>query len=440
MSRSKILKIKYMNAKINDVKSEISSITNLATNPSISAKINEFKGEIPNITTTAVTTVENKIPNVSNLVKKTDYNTKISKIENKIATDHNHDKYITAQEFNKVTSESFTVRLKQANLASKNDIANFVNKTDFDNKLKDVTSNKNELNELSKKVKAISTKRLKKDLNNKFSIPNGAKCFSSGIFQNCFVFIPSKRYIKYFSGTTQIESWKSNGISEENIKNITKSDNNFAPTLVDHHLLPDMSFNGHCLINNFYIPKKVINLYISYTLGPQLRNSNTDFTLGNGLFGPVNLTKNADLDKNKYSGYGIGFDSRSELSLPHGILGKHFIIFGADMSLFVHVDNKGKDILILGERPTQGLGNTTLTSEAKYPVNFTQSGKRFVLRLHYNGSNSFLFVNATKVYQFKARNSEIKDYVQCLGNISKDFKINNMKKAGLKGLVKIFFC
>ena len=58
-----------------------------------------------------------------------------------------------------------------------------------------------------------------------------------------------------------------------------------------------MSFNGHCLINNFYIPKKVINLYISYTLGPQLRNLNTDFTLGNGLFGPVNLTKNADLDK-----------------------------------------------------------------------------------------------------------------------------------------------
>ena len=201
-----------------------------------------------------------------------------------------------------------------------------------------------------------------------------------------------------------------------------------------------MSFNGHCLINNFYIAKKVINLYISYTLGPQLRNLNTDFTLGNGLFGPVNLTKNADLDKNKYSGYGIGFDSRSELSLPDGILGKHFIIFGADMSLFVHADNKGKDILILGERPTQGLDNTTLTSEAKYPINFTQSGKRFVLRLHYNGSNSFLFVNATKVYQFKARNSEIKDYVQCLGNISKDFKINNMKKAGLKGLVKFFFC
>ena len=77
------------------------------------------------------------------------------------------------------------------------------------------------------------------------------------------------------------------------------------------------------------------------------------------------------------------------------------------MSSSVHVDNKEKDILILGEGPTQQLDDTTLTAEAKYPINFTQSGKRFVLSLHYNGSNSFLFVNATKVYQFKAKNSKI---------------------------------
>ena len=114
--------------------------------------------------------------------KKPDCNTKINEIEMKII-DHNHDKYITTPEFNKLTAESFAARLKQANLASKSDIANFVNKTDFDNKLKDVTSNKNELNELSKKVKAISTKGLTKDLINKFSILNGAKYFSSGIFE-----------------------------------------------------------------------------------------------------------------------------------------------------------------------------------------------------------------------------------------------------------------
>ena len=87
-----------------------------------------------------------------------------------------------------------------------------------------------------------------------------------------------------------------------------------------------------------------------------------------------------------------------------------------------------KDILILVEGPTQRLNDSTLTAKAKYHNSLTQSGKRFVLSLHYNGSNSFLFVNTTKVYQFKAKGSEIKDYALCLGNISKDFTINNMKK------------
>ena len=98
------------------------------------------------------------------------------------------------------------------------------------------------------------------------------------------------------------------------------------------------------------------------------------------------------------------------------------------MSSSVHIDNKNKDILILAKGPTQGLGDATLTAEAKYPINFTQPNKRFVLRLHYNESNSFLFVNATKIYQFKAKDSEIRNYRLCLGNISNNFTINNMKK------------
>ena len=73
------------------------------------------------------------------------------------------------------------------------------------------------------------------------------------------------------------------------------------------------------------------------------------------------------------------------------------------MSSFVHIDNKGKDILILGEGPTQGLDDTTLTAEAIYPIKFAQPNKRFILSPHYNGSNSFLYINATKIYQFKAK-------------------------------------
>ena len=139
--------------------------------------------------------------------------------------------------------------------------------------------------------------------------------------------------MKQFSGTTWIESWKSNGISEESIGNITKSGSNFAPTFVDHHVLTDINFNRHCLVkNNIFIPKKVINLYISYILGPQLRNLNTYFTLCNCLFGSGSLTKNVDLDKYKNSGYGIGFDSDSEFSLSDDSVGKNVNIFGADKS------------------------------------------------------------------------------------------------------------
>ena len=82
---------------------------------------------------------------------------------------------------------------------------------------------------------------------------------------------------------------------------------------------------------------------------------------------------------------------------------RNVIFFGAHMSPYLHIDNKGRDILVFGEGPTQVLDDTTLTAEAKYPINFTQSGKRFILSLQYNGSNSFLFVNVTKVYHSKQR-------------------------------------
>ena len=102
----------------------------------------------------------------------------------------------------------------------------------------------------------------------------------------------------------------------------------------------------------------------------------------------------------------------------------------------MHVDNKEKDILILGEGPTQGL-NHPLIVEAKYPINFKQFAKRFVLNLHYYGSNSLLFVDTIKIYKIKE--IEIKAYALFLGNVSKDVTINNMKKTGLKGVLN-FLC
>ena len=74
---------------------------------------------------------------------------------------------------------------------------------------------------------------------NKYKILNDAKCFSLGILQHFLVFISANKYFNFFSSTTENYSWKSNGMSEESIKNITASHNNFAPTLVNSYPLPD---------------------------------------------------------------------------------------------------------------------------------------------------------------------------------------------------------
>ena len=163
------------------------------------------------------------------------------------------------------------------------------------------------------------------------------------------------------------------------------------------------------------------------------------FTLRGCLFGSVKLTKNTDPDKYSYSGYGIGFDTQIEYSLPDGSVGKNVIIFRADMSSSVHIDNKGKDILILGKGITQGL-NHKWAAEALYSINFTRPGIKSFLSLYYHGSNSFFFANATKIYQFKAKESEIKKYLLCLGNISVDFSANNIKKVTIEWVCVLFFC
>ena len=107
------------------------------------------------------------------------------------------------------------------------------------------------------------------------------------------------------------------------------------------------------------------------------------------------------------------------------------------MSTSIHIDNTGKDILVLGRGPTQGL-ESTLTAEKMYSINFTATKKKFCLSLHYNGANSYLFVNGTEIIKFKAKDSNIVASPLSLGNISKDWSVDNMKKAGFTGYVYDF--
>ena len=108
------------------------------------------------------------------------------------------------------------------------------------------------------------------------------------------------------------------------------------------------------------------------------------------------------------------------------------------MSLSPHIDNKRKDILILGKDPTQGLGEHSLTAEKMYSINFTVTRKKFCLRLHQNGANSYLFVNGKEIIKFKAKDSEIVPTPLSLGNITKEFSEGNTKKKGLNGYVYDF--
>ena len=103
------------------------------------------------------------------------------------------------------------------------------------------------------------------------------------------------------------------------------------------------------------------------------------------------------------------------------------------MNSSIHVDNKGKDILILGIGPTQGLGEHSLTAEKMYSINFTVTKKKFCLSLHYNGANSCLFVNGIEIHKFKVKDSEIAASPLSLGNISKDWSTDNMKKSSFTG-------
>ena len=140
---------------------------------------------------------------------------------------------------------------------------------------------------------------------------------------------------------------------------------------------------------------------------------NADFNIKDCLLGAVKLTKNADPYKYSYSGYGVGFDFSSHFSLAGFDWGKIVVIFGVDNSSSVHIDKNKKYILVPGEGPTQGLGDTMITADARCPINFSKSQRKFCSSLHYNGGNSFLFVNARKIHQFKVKTLK-QNHIHCV--------------------------
>ena len=145
------------------------------------------------------------------------------------------------------------------------------------------------------------------------------------------------------TNTDYVSSWKSKGLSFESIKPPATSDNSLNPALKYYGTKTRVKFTGSCLKQSkiSYNHEKVVNIYIVYESAASSSHIN-DPTLKNCLFGAVTLTKNADIDKNGYSGYGIGFDRTGSLSFPGGGYGQNVLIFGVDMRFSAHIDNKKK--------------------------------------------------------------------------------------------------
>ena len=187
-------------------------------------KLTELENKIPDIsnlaTKTALTAVENKTPNVGNLVNKTDYNTKVTEIEDKL-NNHNHNKYIDTEQFNKLTADAFTAGMAQANL---------ITKTESDSRL----SSLNRKNTANKSKHLLAENEL-----------NQLKTFDSSYFigkshieedgaENYLVFQPIIRYFKVntVTNTDYVLSWKPKGLSAESVKPPTASNNSLAPELI----------------------------------------------------------------------------------------------------------------------------------------------------------------------------------------------------------------
>ena len=413
------------------VENKIPDTSDLAKKTDLYSKITEIESKIANITglatNSALTAVENKIPDVSSLVRKTDYDTKESEIEKKI-TDHNHKKYITTPEFNNLAARIFTARLAKADL---------VTKADFDNKLqslsKRIISNKTNHLLVENELKKLKTFDL--------SYFKGKGHFEEDGTQIYVVFQPIYRYFKRVSGVgsgNSIYFWKSKGFTDKRINSITTSKYSITPELSHCGTKARVKLSGTCLRQDkaTYNHRIIVNIYIFYEINKNYNISSYP-NLENCLFGAVSLTKHLDIDQYKCSRYCTGCNKKEKFSFDNGF-DRNGIILGADMSSSVHANNRTKNILVLVKDFVQRLNNTTIYAEKLYTINFTKTNTKFRLSWHYNGDNSYLFVNDTEINKFKAKNSEIVATPFCIGNISKDFSVDNMKKTGLNGYVYDF--
>ena len=240
--------------------------------------------------------------------------------------------------------------------------------------------------------------------------------------------------------SSKLTTWKSTGIDHLSANSDLKAiaDGTLLLPTLENYGRMSVKFSGNYFPQNKVLHSHnnhVANIYIICKLNTINNTRNTDYTIQNAFFGAVKITKNSNISKNKYEGYRICFDEGGTFTKGNITNGKNVIIFGADMSLSIHANNRANNIYVLGNFLVQSINSTSIYAEKIYSKNFTELGKKTLLCLHYNSSNSYSFNNGTQELKFKAKNDQILKEKLCVGNLSSDWTVVNSTKTGLCGNV-----
>ena len=248
----------------------------------------------------------------------------------------------------------------------------------------------------------------------------------------------------------KVASWKSTGVfnyyGNSNMNAVGDSGGDLLDLKNDGRMYVYLSGN-HFRQNRVIIPNNnnVINIYCVYEIQPISSSRDTTFTIQNALFGAMQITKTTDTSKYDYKGYGICFDevgtfdhTRTGGGFAHTTNARNVLIFGVDMSFSVPATNRANHIYIMGTEFVQGINGTTIYAEKNFYRNFTDPGKKFVLSFHYNGNNSYLFVNGRQELKFKCKADQLVREKLCIGNLSDQWTTSESEKTGLYGNIYDF--
>ena len=476
----------------NVVKNEVAKKTDFSADDYV--KKTKFSGAI-NSLDDKIDKVEKKIPDVSSLETKRNVTTLIKNLDNRIdnlkikeyAKKTSLSGYMLTSTFNTKSTE-LENKIKDADIIAKSAVTkansiksnlnDYAKKTDVAN---DITTIKNDyisnasltsrLNDLksqpiANKVKTIDDKT-KKNASDILSFGSKLKQKEDTInenerglsFNRGFFYYLQQSYLVYeckvnsFAfNNKKIANWRSAGIFNYSdyysINGIEDTKTNL-PILKNNKETYVLLQGNYFQQNNIIIipnnNKNAINIYVVYKLDPISSTRNTDYTIQNALFGAMKINKYADYSRNNYTGYGLCFDEGGEFS--HTVRKGNFdrtadarnvIIFGVDMSSSIHATNRANNIYVMGKEFIQGINDITIYAEKLFHNNFTELGEKFVLSLHYNGDNSYLFANGRQELKFKAKDDQIINEKLYIGNLSSEWTKSESEKTGLYGNIYDF--